>query len=93
MRYIETVPRHGYRFLAEVTTQQPHGRLIELEPMGRSVDAPDQKIEFFTTSDGVRIAYMVGGEGQVLVRTIHWLNHLDFEWNNPLLVQWLSQIM
>jgi pimeloyl-ACP methyl ester carboxylesterase/DNA-binding winged helix-turn-helix (wHTH) protein len=92
-RYIETVPRHGYRFLADVTMLQPHGRVIELEPMGRSVDAPDQKIEFFTTSDGVRIAYTVGGQGPVLVRTIHWLNHLDFEWNNPLLRQWLSQMM
>src|SRR5512146_744012 len=25
-RYIETVPRHGYRFLADVTMLQPHGR-------------------------------------------------------------------
>jgi pimeloyl-ACP methyl ester carboxylesterase/DNA-binding winged helix-turn-helix (wHTH) protein len=92
-KYIETVPRHGYRFLADVTTLQPHGRLIELEPMGESGDAPDQNIEFFTTSDGVRIAYTVGGQGPVLVRTIHWLSHLDFEWNNPLRREWMSQMM
>ncbi len=30
-RYIETVPRHGYRFLGDVTTVQRHSRLIQLE--------------------------------------------------------------
>jgi DNA-binding winged helix-turn-helix (wHTH) protein len=92
-KYIETVPRHGYRFVAEVTTPRPHGRLIQLEPAARPPDAPDQQIEFFTTSDGVRIAYNIGGQGSGLVRTIHWLNHLDFEWKTPLRRQWLSEIM
>jgi len=27
------------------------------------------------------------------VRTIHWLNHLDFEWKTPLRRQWLSEVM
>src|SRR5678816_3750570 len=67
-KYIETVPRHGYRFVAEVTTPKPHGRLIQLEPAARPPDAPDQQIEFFTTSDGVRIAYNIGGQGSGLVR-------------------------
>jgi pimeloyl-ACP methyl ester carboxylesterase/DNA-binding winged helix-turn-helix (wHTH) protein len=92
-KYIETVPRHGYRFVAEVTTPKPHGRLIQLEPAAQSHDAPDQPIESFTTSDGVRIAYSIGGQGPALVRTIHWLNHLDFEWKTPLRRQWLSQVM
>src|SRR6201984_2380257 len=92
-KYIETVPRHGYRFVAEVTIQKPHGRLIQLEPVQQSSDAPDQQVQFFTTSDGVRIAYSIGGQGPVLVRTIHWLNHLDFEWKTPLRRQWLSEIM
>jgi len=90
-RYIETVPRHGYRFLAEVTTLQPHGRLTQMDSVASY--APEQKIDFFTTSDGVRIAYTVGGDGPILVRTIHWINHLDFEWKSPLLRQWLSEIM
>jgi DNA-binding winged helix-turn-helix (wHTH) protein len=90
---IETVPRHGYRFVAKVTTPKPHGRLIQLDPAQQLSDAPDQQIQFFTTSDGVRIAYNIGGQGPVLVRTIHWLNHLDFEWKTPLRRQWLSEIM
>jgi pimeloyl-ACP methyl ester carboxylesterase/DNA-binding winged helix-turn-helix (wHTH) protein len=92
-KYIETVPRHGYRFVAEVTPPKPHGRLIQLEPAVQSHDAPDQQIESFTTSDGVRIAYSIGGQGPALVRTIHWLNHLDFEWKTPLRRQWLSEVM
>lgn len=90
---IETVPRHGYRFVAEVTTAKPNGQLIRMEPTQQPSDAPEQPIQFFTTSDGVRIAYSVGGQGPVLVRTIHWLNHLDFEWKTPLRRQWLSEVM
>jgi pimeloyl-ACP methyl ester carboxylesterase/DNA-binding winged helix-turn-helix (wHTH) protein len=92
-KYIETVPRHGYRFVAEVTTPKPHGGSIQLEQAAQPPDAPHQQIDFFTTSDGVRIAYNIGGQGPVLVRTIHWLNHLDFEWKTPLQRQWLSEIM
>src|ERR1700760_1743916 len=92
-KYIETVPRHGYRFVAEVTTPKQLGRVIHLESFRQSSDIPDQDIQFFTASDGVRIAYSVGGEGPALVRTIHWLNHLDFEWKTPLRREWLSEIM
>jgi len=92
-KYIETVPRHGYRFVAEVTTPKPNSRLIQLETPIQPQDIPEQTIEFFTTSDGVRIAYHIGGQGPGLVRTIHWLNHLDYEWKTPLRRQWLSEIM
>jgi pimeloyl-ACP methyl ester carboxylesterase/DNA-binding winged helix-turn-helix (wHTH) protein len=90
---IETVPRHGYRFVAEVTTLTQHTRLIQLESVAEPPKALDQRIESFTTSDSVRIAYSIGGQGPVLVRTIHWLNHLDFEWKTPLRRQWLSEVM
>jgi pimeloyl-ACP methyl ester carboxylesterase len=92
-KYIETVPRHGYRFVAEVTAANAGGRLIQLEPALQPPDGPNQQIGFFTTSDGVRIAYQMAGQGPVLVRTIHWLNHLEFEWKTPLRRQWLSEVM
>jgi pimeloyl-ACP methyl ester carboxylesterase/DNA-binding winged helix-turn-helix (wHTH) protein len=92
-KYIETVPRHGYRFIAEVTPPKPHVPLIPVRRGLEPLEAPQQPIEFFTTSDGVRIAYSIGGQGPVLVRTIHWLNHLDFEWQTPLRRQWLSEVM
>ena len=92
-KFIETVPRQGYRFVADV--QQISG-----PPAASAVvpsPSPDlqsrQEIQFFTTSDGVRIAYTIGGSGPPLVRAIDWLNHLDFEWKNPYRRHWFSQIM
>ncbi|HMK31712.1 MAG TPA: alpha/beta fold hydrolase [Terriglobales bacterium] len=92
-KYIETVPRHGYRFVGEVKPAVAAARLVKLDPSWDAGDAPEQEIQFFTASDGVRIAYTVGGQGPPLVRTIDWLNHLGFEWKSPFLRHWLSEIM
>jgi DNA-binding winged helix-turn-helix (wHTH) protein/pimeloyl-ACP methyl ester carboxylesterase len=92
-KYIETVPRHGYRFVADVTTPTSAGRLFQLDSVKPLSDNPHQEIKFFTTSDGVRIAYNIAGQGPPIVRTIHWLNHLDFEWKTPLRRQWLTEVM
>lgn len=92
-QYIETVPRHGYRFVGAVHTQEPNDAMVTIQPAPVASDAAEPEIEFFTTSDGARIAYSVGGRGPVLVRTIDWLSHLNFEWKNPYLRQWLSEIM
>ena len=40
------------------------------------MDAP---IQFCTTSDGIRIAYMVIGEGPPLVRVSGWVSHLELD--------------
>lgn len=98
-KYIETVPRHGYRFIGEVKlvdnveVSRPGPRLVTLDSVPEKADIPDLEARFFTTSDGVRIAYTLGGSGPPIVRTIDWLNHLNFEWKNPFLRHWLSEIM
>ncbi len=92
-QYIETVPRHGYRFISEVTQSKPSPKLVTLGPALQHQDAPDPEVRFFTTSDGVRIAYTMGGRGPAIVRTIDWLSHLHFEWKSPFLRHWLSEIM
>src|SRR5215471_12123678 len=92
-KYIETVPRHGYRFVGTVLTQEPPGALVSISPALETIDGPEPEVQFFTTSDGARIAYSIGGQGPVLVRTIDWLNHLNFEWKSPFLRHWLSEIM
>jgi len=92
-KFIETVPRHGYRFVSEVSLSGSGPKLVRLEPALQHLDAPDQEVQFFTASDGVRIAYTIGGCGPAIVRTIDWLNHLDFEWKSPFLRHWLSEIM
>jgi DNA-binding winged helix-turn-helix (wHTH) protein len=90
-KYIETVPRHGYRFVAEVQAERP--KLVELTAAVQQPEMPEQEVQFFTTSDGVRIAYTIGGSGPLLVRANDWLNHLTFEWKSPFLRHWLSEIM
>lgn len=92
-RYIQTVPRHGYRFVGDVRPLTPGPKLIKLDPAHEPTDGSQPAIRFFTASDGVRIAYTIGGCGPTLVRTIDWLNHLDFEWQSPFLRHWLSEIM
>lgn len=93
MRYIETVPRQGYRFVAEVRA------LLAAPERSPSASEPDdddeagQEIRFFTASDGVKIAYSVGGSGPVLVRAGQWINHLGFEWKSPQVRRWLQEIM
>lgn len=43
----------------------------------------EQQIRFCTTSDGVRIAYAVAGQGPPLIRVAGWVTHLEFEWGKP----------
>jgi pimeloyl-ACP methyl ester carboxylesterase/DNA-binding winged helix-turn-helix (wHTH) protein len=94
--YIETVPRQGYRFIAEVKPATPPSEapafhtVEELEPED---DNFDQEIRFFTASDGVRIAYAIAGSGPALVRAVDWINHIEFEWKNPFVRRWLKHMM
>lgn len=92
-RFIETVPRQGYRFIADVQQAEQPAKLHAVHPAPAMNELPEQEIRFFTTSDGVRIAYTIGGSGPPLVRAIDWLNHLDFEWKNPNRRNWFAQIM
>jgi len=43
----------------------------------------DQSIRFATTSDGIKLAYAISGEGPPLLKTANWLNHLEYDWKSP----------
>jgi class 3 adenylate cyclase len=43
----------------------------------------EQQIRFCTTSDDVRIAYAVTGEGPPLVVVSGWVSHLELFWEHP----------
>jgi DNA-binding winged helix-turn-helix (wHTH) protein/pimeloyl-ACP methyl ester carboxylesterase len=90
IRYIETVPRQGYRFVAEVTVidnRSAPGVVVEL-PHPEPIQF-EQDIRFFTTDDGARIAYSIAGKGPVLLKAANWLNHLEFELQSPIWRHWL----
>jgi len=52
--------------------------------------AASQRIDFCTTADGVRIAYAVSGNGPPLVKTAHWMSHLEYDWDSPVWRPWLE---
>jgi DNA-binding winged helix-turn-helix (wHTH) protein/alpha-beta hydrolase superfamily lysophospholipase len=72
--FIETVPKRGYRFVADVTAEGAPA-------IGA---APEQRIGFATAADGVRIAFATSGAGAPLVKAANWLNHLEFDWRSPI---------
>ena len=43
-----------------------------------------QRIAFCTTNDGVRIAYAMAGKGTPVIRTSHWMTHLEQDFRNPI---------
>lgn len=85
-QYIETVPKRGYRFVADVTVEDgPSPETVREGPKPGLIigEQLQQKIGFTTTPDGVRIAYATSGEGPPLVKAANWLNHLEFDWESP----------
>lgn len=50
----------------------------------------EQRIRFCESPDGVRVAYAMSGRGPPLVKTASWLTHLEFDWNSPVWMHWLT---
>lgn len=48
----------------------------------RSSQAIDQTIRFCTAPDGVRLSYAVTEEGRAVVKSMSWLNYLEFDWES-----------
>ena len=107
-RYIETVPRVGYRFAADVQMVEPPveppgspgasvpaGSVVAATPPA-APDAPNvaprQEIRYCVSADGVYLAYATTGSGPPLVKASNWLTHLDFEWGSPLWRHWWAEL-
>ncbi len=90
LRYIETVPRQGYRFIAEVHVIGDRASINDVvEFPANSPIELEQDIRSFTADDGARIAYSVAGKGPVILKAANWLNHLEFELKSPIWQHWL----
>ncbi len=91
-RYIETVPRVGYRFVATVTNANGSVGAPDPAPPAASERSLRQEIRFCTAKDGIRIAYSTVGSGPPLVKAANWLNHLEYEWESPVWKHWIDAI-
>lgn len=59
--------------------------------MPEAGERPKQRVQFCRTSDGVTLAYSKTGRGSPLLKSANWLNHLEYEWGNPLWRHWIDE--
>jgi class 3 adenylate cyclase/pimeloyl-ACP methyl ester carboxylesterase len=48
-----------------------------------STHACEQAIRYCQTSDGIQLAYSQTGQGSPLVKTGHWMTHIEFDFESP----------
>lgn len=84
--FIATVPKHGYRFTANVS----EGTSAAAAPMHESFRPPQT---CYVRSGDVNIAYQVIGEGPVdLVFVMGWVSHLEYFWTEPSFARFLRRL-
>jgi DNA-binding winged helix-turn-helix (wHTH) protein/pimeloyl-ACP methyl ester carboxylesterase len=89
IRYIETVPRQGYRFIATLQSPRP----VAISPPVKAATPAakiEQQIHFLAADEGAQLAYSKIGSGPVLLKSANWLNHLEFELQSPLWQHWIN---
>jgi class 3 adenylate cyclase/pimeloyl-ACP methyl ester carboxylesterase len=45
--------------------------------------ARNQRVQFATSRDGVRIAWASVGKGMPMLKAPNWMNHIEYEWQSP----------
>jgi class 3 adenylate cyclase/pimeloyl-ACP methyl ester carboxylesterase len=48
-------------------------------------DSMKLKVNYCRAPDGVRLAYATVGSGPPLVKTANWMNHVEYDWESPLM--------
>jgi len=82
-RWIRTVPRRGFRFAGDVQTVPARAAADGRPATATPVDA-HQRVRFCRSADGARIAWGAIGAGYPLVKSGHWLTHLEHDWHSPI---------
>ena len=101
-RFIETVPKFGYRFIAPVDEEPADAGHISTAPtrpievLPGLIDAPVtvHKLETQYVQNGdVNIAYQTVGEGDIdIVFVMGWVSHLDYFWAEPRFAAFLQRL-
>ncbi|HEY6990565.1 MAG TPA: alpha/beta fold hydrolase [Bryobacteraceae bacterium] len=83
-RFIETVHRRGYRFIAPLESEAK-------EPLASSGFVPP--VTHYTRSGDVNIAYQVLGDGPLdLIFVMGWISHLEYFWTEPSVARFLRRL-
>src|SRR5215203_4057958 len=99
-RFIETVHRRGYRFIAPVVQQHdsPPARAL-ISPAPPALEAPSPVEAFappethYARTGDVNIAYQVVGDGPLdLVFVMGWVSHLEYFWREPSFARFLMRL-
>ncbi len=86
-RLIRTIARKGIRFVCSV--DEPPGATALSTARSHALR---QQIHFCTAADDVRIAYAEIGDGPPLMKTGHWLTHLEYDWESPVWRPYLQRL-
>lgn len=94
---IKTVSRKGFKFLpiVEIVPGDDDNCSHEIAtstPAAISNSSDHQEIHFCKSPDGTRIAYATTGNGLPLIRTGHWLTHLEHDWHSPIWRPFLDEL-
>jgi len=95
-RLILTLPRKGHRFVGDVREQHDLGAAKPAPRSEVNIPAADslrtQAVTFCKTKDGINLAIAAVGVGPVLVRTTHWLSHIEYDWQSPITAPFLHAL-
>jgi DNA-binding winged helix-turn-helix (wHTH) protein len=98
-RMIVTLPRRGHRFVCEVREEHTQTDALggiaaaQLE-CGKpaSESQRTQAVIFCKTTDGINLAVAAVGAGPPLVRTTHWLSHIEYDWSSQITSPFLKSL-
>lgn len=104
--YIKTIPKRGYRFVAEVEMLGAPAARIDHAPseMGGATLAQAVPIlspkpplkprtHYAISTNDVNIAYQVVGDGPLdLVFVMGWVSHLEYFWQEPSFARFLTRL-
>ena len=88
-KFIRTLPRKGFRFVAEVREEQGRGDSAGVSlaeeyqrQEGTQSSHLKQTVTFCRTKDGINLAVASVGCGPVLVRAAHWATNIEYDCQN-----------
>ncbi|HEX6125960.1 MAG TPA: alpha/beta fold hydrolase [Pyrinomonadaceae bacterium] len=107
-KFIETVPKFGYRFIAEVARDEAEAEVYEhtrarvfiedgesrqpLRQPSSALAARSPETRYVQSGD-VNIAYQVVGEGDIdIVFVMGWISHLEYFWKHHLFASFLDRL-